>query len=184
MHEARFAPSSFNPTDASSRFRPFPSGRRIVATMYAAADVPAALSESIFRDIPPHSPDQVVLRSRLIGYVRSRIVIGRELRLVSLRGGGPRRLRTSAAALIHTDHTAYPATARWAAAIYRWPGRADGILWDSRQHPGSPAMILWATRVRARRIAFDYDDIEPLWKGVGLEEVLAAAEDAGITIVL
>jgi hypothetical protein len=184
VQELPDAPDVFNPTLVPGRFRPFRSGRQVVATAYAAVNVDAALSETIFRTIPLDDPNPRVLRSQLYGRVRARLSTRRDFTLVSLRGAGLRRLRTTAADLIHTDSTTYPATARFAAALYRCRARPDGLVWDSRLHPGSAAIILFGTRVKPSQLSFDWDDVEPLWKGVGLEEVNAAAENAGVTVVM
>lgn len=184
VHSAVHRPDSFNATGSVSRFRPFRSGTRVVATAYAAETLPAAISESVFHDIPAELEDQIVLRSELYGYVRSMVVPRRDLALISLRGAGLRRLRTTAKSLIHTEPAEYPATAAYAGALYGWKGRADGLIWDSRLHPGSAAVMLFGSRTRRQVLDFSYDSIEPLWKGTGLEEVQMAAEDAGITIVM
>jgi hypothetical protein len=184
VHRAGYEPTAFSREAHRGRFRPFRSGSRIVPTLYAAHGVGAALAETVFHDIDPEAEDQIVLRSKLYGQVRSLIVPQRDLRLVSLRGSGLRRLRTSARALIHTGSSDYPATAAFAAALYRWRGRADGLIWDSRLHPGAGALILFGTRLRAGTLTYSYDSVEPLWKGTGFDEVLVAAEQAGITIVI
>lgn len=182
VHPLVRAPNEFNATPSSSRFRPFTSRGRIVPTLYAGGTVTASIGETVFHDLPPETPDQVVPHTALVGLARSAISPTRDLTLVSLRGGGPRRLRTTAGALVHTDHTAYDATARWCASIYRWKGNADGLIWDSRLHPGTPSVMLFGTRVKPVQLRYDDAEIEPLWTGTGLNEVLAAAEDAGVTI--
>jgi len=118
------------------------------------------------------------------GWVRSVVVPKRDLELVSLRGAGPRRLRTTAKALTHSPSREYPATARYAEALYRWDGKADGLLWDSGVHTGTAVVMLFGPRVRKGALAFEYDTIEPLWKGAAFEEVLSAAEAAGVTVAL
>jgi hypothetical protein len=184
VHLAAHRPDEFNPGSVPGRFRPIRVGSRYVPTLYGAEGTAAALTETVFHDLVPEQDDQIVLRSTLYGRVRSVVMPRRDLRLVSLRGGGLRRLRTTARALIHSPPAEYAATAAYALALYRWSGRVDGLIWDSRLHPGAATLMLFGTRVRSRSLAFSYDDVEPLWKGTGLDEVLAAAEDAGVTLVI
>jgi hypothetical protein len=183
VHEARFHPDAFNPTASTGRFRPFTSGSRVVTTMYGADSIAPALSETVFHDLDPRAADQVVIRTQLLGLVRSVVVPSRDLTLISLRGAGLRRLRAGHAELIETDPSTYPETAAYARALYR-AGKADGLIWSSRLYPGSPALMLFGTRVRGRSLDYNIQQVEPLWKGRGFEEVAVAADAADITISL
>jgi hypothetical protein len=183
VHQAAYAPDGFNPDPVSAgRFRPFPSSRKVVPTMYIADSFDAAISESVFHDLDPHASDQIVPRARLYGQVRSIITPSRDLRLADLRGAGLRRIRLKTTDLIETDPDSYPDTARWGRAIYGCPLKPGGIAWSSRMHPAGTAAILFGTR--AKGLAFDYDDIKPLWQGEAFDEFLAAAERAKVTVLL
>lgn len=151
--------------------------------MYGAQSAASAVSETVFHDLDPHAATQLVARSQLLGLVRSVLVPARDIKLISLRGSGLRRLRTTHADLIESDPSTYPATAAYAHALYRFE-RCDGFVWSSRHHSGSLALILFGTRVRSSHLRYDIQQVEPLWKGVGFEEVAAAATDANITVTL
>jgi hypothetical protein len=183
VHEARYHPDAFNPSRSAGRFRPFVSGGRTVVTMYGADGVAPALSETIFHDLDPAAANQVVGRSTLLGLVRSILVPSRDLTLISLRGAGLRRLRTTHEDLIGSDSTTYSATAAYARALYSGT-RADGLIWSSRLYPGSPALVLFGPRLRGVRLRYEIAQVEPLWKGAGFEEVMSAAEAADITVTL
>jgi RES domain-containing protein len=186
IHSATYPPDGFNPSPVSEgRFRPFPAaarGGRVVPTMYVADSLPAAVSETLFHDLDPNEEDQVILRARLYPKVRSIVAPVRDLSLVDLRGNGLRRLRLRPEQLILTPPDTYPQTALWGRAFFRCPAKPDGIAWSSRLHPGGTAAILFEPRVRELEV--DLDEVTALWQSVGLEEVLAAAEEARVTILM
>lgn len=151
-------------------------------TLYGAEDFQAALSETIFHDVPISGSGRHVLISSLIPWLFSAIAVLRPLRLVDLRGHGLRRLELRRADLIDSPASEYPALARWGAAFYDCPEEPDGIIWMSRQYDRSAALMLFGGRVSRR----DLEVVEPplpLGFGRGLEDVRDAAEAAGILIV-
>jgi hypothetical protein len=186
IHSASYEPDGFNPSAVvEGRFRPFPAGAKggsVVPTMYVADSLDASVSETVFYDLDPTQKDQVVPRARLYPRVRSIVIPSRPLTLVDLRGAGLRRLRLRSDQLIETAPDTYAATAQWGRAFYRCPAQPAGIAWSSRLHPGGTAAILFGSRVSG--LAFSLDDVKPIWQGEGFEEVLAAAEDAKVTILM
>jgi len=52
-HEARFGAADFWPSAEPARFRPVLASGRIVPSLYAAETERGALSERVFRNIPP-----------------------------------------------------------------------------------------------------------------------------------
>ena len=76
----------------------------------------------------------------------------------------------------------YSLTAAWAAALYARVEKADGLVWVSRRHDTSFALVLFGDRA-ARS---DLEVIEPplpLFVGNGLEEVQRIGNLAGITVL-
>ena len=102
----------FQCLDIAGTFSPNPLRRMgYVPTMYGAWPAASAVSETVFHDLDPHAATQLVARSQLLGLVRSVLVPARDIKLISLRGSGLRRLRTTHADLIESDPSTYPATA-------------------------------------------------------------------------
>lgn len=191
IHSATYPPDGFNPGSVSEgRFRPFPKGARggaVAPTMYVADSFRAAVSETLFHDLDPTLEEQAILRARLYPKVRSIVAPTRNLSLgprtlVDLRGNGLRRLRLRPDQLILTPPDSYPQRALWGRAFFRCPAKPDGIAWSSRLHPGGTAAILFEPRVR--EVEVDLDEVQALWQGGGLNEVLAAAEEARVTILM
>jgi len=153
-----------------------------VPTLYGAENFQAALSETVFHDVPISGPGREILISSLIPWLFSTIAPRRGLRLVDLRGYGLRRLELRRADLIETPASEYPALAPWGAAFYNCPEAPDGIIWISRQYDRSAALMLFGGRVPRRDLEVVAPPL-PLAVGRGLDDVRDAAEAAGILIV-
>jgi hypothetical protein len=106
----------------------------------------------------------------------------RELKLIQLHGFGLRRLGISRADLIEAEVQHYPRTASWAAAFHAWSNEVDGLVWISRLHDTTFALVLFGDRL-ART---DLEVVEPpmaIFLGEGFSRVEDAAEKAKITIL-
>lgn len=154
----------------------------MVPTLYGASTLEGALSESVFHNVPIRGSKKSIRRNRLKPLLISTIAPRRDLKLVQLHGYGLDRLRVSRAELIDSRARQYPRTAAWAAVLHARREDADGLLWMSRKHDTSLALVLFGDRVRR-------DDLEvieppmPLFSGDGYAEVERAAELAGIEIL-
>lgn len=133
------------------RFHPLddPDGRR-VPTLYGALDFETTLCETLFRGRPGGS---IIPASKVRQLSRSLLRTRHELTLVSLYGHGLNAIGAKARTLIESPKRCYPATARWAAALYPSAQGACGMIWRSRQRPSTDAVVLWLPRMPER--AFD-----------------------------
>jgi hypothetical protein len=181
VHHRRFAPREFNRTPRpGARLRPF--GDPVVPTLFAARDADTALAESIFHDVPIRGVRQLA-RAALNERVLSRIAPRRELTLISLHGYGLQRLGVTHGELIESTPTAYPWTAEWGAALHAARPDADGMIWMARRFTGRPALMLFGDRVAPDEFAV-VTAASGLWLGDGLDWVEAAAQRAGIALLL
>lgn len=151
-------------------------------TIYGASTVEGALSETLFHDIPVGDAFRVVERSVLRPLLISVVSARRPLRFAQLHGFGLGRLGLKRASLIEAEAPAYPATARWAAALHACAERFDGLVWTSRQHDTSSAVVLFGDRIERRDLEL-LDAPMPLYLGHGYRRVLEAAEAAGIAVL-
>lgn len=181
-HSSAFGATEFNATRSPGRFRPFTARGRTVPTLYGAEGLEAALSETIFHDVPVAGPGRQILISSLLPWLRSTIASTRPLRLVDLRGFGLRRVGATRSGLIDSPASHYAATTRWAQALHQARYGPDGLLWTSRQYDRQAALILFGGRV-ARRELRVIEPPRPLALGDGLDAVRAAAEAVGILII-
>jgi hypothetical protein len=182
-HNVQFGATEFNPGFGRGRFHPFLDGKgQAVPTLYGAGSVEGALSETVFHDVPVRGAMRRIRASSLRPLVISTIAAKRTLRLGQLHTNGLRRLQVSRAELIDGDSRSYGTTVLWARALHGCREDLDGLVWVSRLHDTSRALVLFGDRV-ARR---DLEVVEvplPLFEGRGFDKVWNAAEEAGITLV-
>lgn len=182
-HNVELGATEFNPGFGKGRFHPFsdPAGRT-VPSLYGASSIDGSLSETVFHDVPVRGSVRRIRASSLRPLVVSTMAAKRNLRLAQLHTNGLRRLQVSRAELIEGDSRRYPATALWAQALHRCREDLDGLVWVSRLHETSRALMLFGDRV----LRHDLEVVEaplPLFEGRGFRIVQHAAEEAGITLV-
>lgn len=180
VHHSAYGATEFNPGRGIGRFHPIDVHGSIVPTIYASNTVAGALSETIFQRLPSAAPAKWIAQHELLPLVISTLKPQRALRLVQLRGFGLRKLGVTRAQMIESEADQYSVTRSWAAALYESVPGADGLIWMSRQHASSEAVVLFGTRVA--RAELEVMAPPRALAGEGWTEVAAAAEAAGITI--
>lgn len=184
VHHAAFGATEFNPGKGEGRFHPIFHRGAAVPTIYGSDTFEGALSETVFRKVPARGPAKAIRQSVLMPILSCTLVPRRPLRLVQLRGFGLRKLGLTRAQLIESDADHYPATRAWASAIHAAVADADGLIWMSRQHDTSAALVLFATRVE-RSVLTVIAPPRSLYPPSGAwQDVIAAAEAADITILV
>ncbi len=180
---AAHQPNTFNASATTGRFRPlYALDGTVIPTLYGANHVDGALGESVFHDVPQGVRRWVIPRSSLYARVRAMLIPQRALQLVDLTGWAHKALRIPGRALVDCNPSEYPITASWAARFHRLPEYPDGLYWRSRQYDKSFALMLFGDRVSDQELNVILDETVGLWQGPGFDEVLAAAERAGVTI--
>lgn len=185
---SRWGPLSFFPGGAGgARFSSFvPAGEsEPLPVLYTASSDDGALSETVLRDVPVRGLKRI-FRSATRDRALVELLCTRRLRLADCTSVGLRRLGVSRSELIESDRRAYPVTALWARAIHADPERFDGIVWVSRQHDTSLAVMLFGDRVRADELDLHLDrdgGLLPLLFGPGREVFDDVCDRADITVV-
>ncbi len=181
-HSGRFEPTVFNPGFGIGRFHPFEDALgHVVPTLYAAETIEGALAETIFHNVPARGPGKKVPRVALRSLVLSTLACDRDLMLAQLFGFGLRRLGITRLKLIEVAKRQYSRTAAWARALHSCNLSIDGLIWVSRQHDGTRAVVLFGDRVppsALRSIGISL----PLRDGPGYDAVISSADQAGILI--
>ncbi len=182
-HDSRFGATEFNPGIGGGRFHPLHTLRNdSVSTLYGSDTLDGALSETVFHNIPVRGRQRSLRHASLRSLLFSTLAPRRDLKLAQLHGYGLRRLSLTRRQLIETESKQYPKTRRWGEALHRSNLRFDGLIWVSRQHDTSLAIVLFGDRV-------DRNDLEvvepplPLAWGPGMDSIQQAAEEAGIVII-
>jgi RES domain len=165
------------------RFHPFTpdSGTEPLPVLYGASDFDGAVYETVFHDVPIRGIKRVP-HAKLLHRVVVALTPKRDLKLVDLTSDGLRRLELTRGQLIDSDARSYADTAAWAQALHAHPHNVDGLLWVSRQHDTSRALVLFGDRVKVDDLEVAPEVPLTLGAGPGLEAVSAAASRAGITI--
>ncbi|HYN21423.1 MAG TPA: RES family NAD+ phosphorylase [Thermoanaerobaculia bacterium] len=182
-HDSRFGATEFNPGAGRGRFHPFrnPAGLG-VPTLYGSDSLDGALSETVFHAVPMRGPGRAIERSALKAMLVSVLTCARDLQLAQLHGYGLRRLEVSRTELIESDADHYQKTVSWVQALHASDPRIDGLIWVSRQHDTSFALVLFGDRVRRKDLSIAEPPV-PLYVYPGFEWVNRAAEQAGIAIL-
>jgi hypothetical protein len=166
------------------RFHPFiPHGyTQPLPVLYGADDFDGAVFETVFHDVPIHGVKRVP-HAKLVHRLVVVLAATRTLTLVDLTSEGLRRLELESHELTTCGPRTYPDTAAWARALHAHAEHIDGLLWVSRQHNTSIALVLFGDRVAADDLEVAADEV-PLTLGIGrgLDLVAAAAARVGITI--
>jgi len=182
-HDSTFGATEFNPGLGQGRFHPFKDSEGdVVPTLYGASTLEGALSESVFHNVPIRGSGRAIRHSALLPLLVSGLAPDRDLRLAQLHGFGLGRLGVQRAELIDSEARHYPRTAAWAAAIQAWRGEVDGMVWVSRLHDTTFALILFGDRVARGNLRVVQPPVS-IFQGEGFAEVQRAAEQAGIRIL-
>jgi hypothetical protein len=85
--------------------------------------------------------------------------------------------------VIDTTKAHYPATRRWAQALYTQFPDAQGLRWTSRQDDQAHAVMLFGTRVRPSALGWDGSSESLLSEGYAHPSVIDMAIRIGVTLV-
>jgi hypothetical protein len=183
VHHSAFGATEFNPGSGNGRFHPVVDRMATrIPTIYGSNTFDGALSETVFHDVPVSGSGKAVAQSSLRPMLSSTLRPTRPLRLVQLRGFGLKKLGVMRAQMIDSEADQYPVTRAWAAALYEAVNVADGLIWMSRQHDTSEAIVLFGTRVRRHELEVAAAPRSLYPPSPGWHDVLVAAEAANITI--
>jgi len=153
-----------------------------VPTLYGSNTLDGALSETVFHDVPVRGAFRAVRQGDLTPLMISTLAPKRDLRLAQLHGHGLRRLGLRRSQLLDSEADRYPRTRPWARALHGADSELDGLIWVSRQHDTSRALVLFGDRVERGDLQVVEPPLPLAW-GPGLERVQGSAEKAGILVI-
>jgi RES domain len=183
VHHVQYGATEFNPGFGGGRFHPIRSAASAsIPTIYGSSSIDGALSETVFHDVPVSGAAKQISQSALIPLLLCTLAPKRALHLIEIKGFGLQKLGLTRSQLIDTNADRYTAARRWAEALFEREPAADGLIWMSRQHDASEAVVLFGGRV----VRSDLEVIEAprgLYPpSLGWLEVERAAEAAGIMV--
>ena len=184
VHGRTFSGNAFNPCrGGETRFAPIHDiDGRCAPSLYAAATVIAAIYETVFHDIPLTGTRKTVPRAAVASRQHSVLLVGRPLRLASLRAPDLMKWGIDRDDLIGGPPTRFRTTAQWAQAIHHRSDDVDGLVWTSKRSDPDTALLFFGDRVVADdvQVVAVRDGTDPSF----LADVHAAGRRSGIRITL
>lgn len=185
VHDLAFGGSEFNPsTKGNARFSPITDEADVlIPTLYAGTTLECALMETIFHDVPFKAGFKPFSTLKMDGKVHSVLLPTADLRLIDLSTVALHKLGVKRTQLIDTTKAHYPATRRWAQALYSQFADAQGLRWTSRQADQAHAVMLFSTRVSPSDIGWDGLSENLFQDGHAHPSVIDLANRIGVTLV-
>jgi hypothetical protein len=185
VHDLAFGGSEFNTsTKGNARFSPITDYAGVpIPTLYAGTTLDCALMETIFHDVPFKAGFKPFSKLKMNGKVHSVLLLTADLRLIDLSTIALHKLGVKRTQLIDTTKAHYPATRRWAQALYSQFPAAQGLRWTSRQDDQSHAIMLFGTRMNPSDLTLAGTSDSLLLDGHAPPSVIDLATRIGVTLV-
>lgn len=150
IHSDAFGPAQFNPSFGNARFSPIESAAgNWVPTLYGATNFEGAAMETVFHDVPFAQGFKPYGKRKLAAKHYSILDPQTDLLLLDLRGLAMRKVGVDPKLVIETEKDTYPQTRLWSKACHAQCPTAQGMIWVSRQHNTTLAIVLFEDRIRA-----------------------------------
>ena len=184
IHSGSLLGTAFNPCEGSpTRFAPIHDEHgSCVPSLYAGDTLEAAIYETVFHDVPLNARRKTVPISAVADRKHSILLVGRTLRLASLRAPDLLKWGVGRDALIGAPPTSYARTALWAKAIHDHFDGIDGLIWTSKLCDPDSAVLLYGDRVAVGDL-----EVAGVRSGIDasmLDDVRRAGERGGIELTL
>jgi hypothetical protein len=185
VHDIAYGGTDFNTSlKGNARFSPILDDEDvIISTMYAGTTLDCALMETIFHDLPFKAGFKPVSKNKIVGKVHSVLVPTGDLRLIDLGTIALHKMGVKRTQLIDTTKAHYPATRRWAQALYKEFPDVQGLRWTSRQDDQAFAVMLFGPRLDASHLAWTGSSDRLLIEGHAQSSVIDLATRTGATLV-
>lgn len=185
IHLDNYQATQFNPgLKGNARFSPIKDDKnRAIPTLYAGTTFSCALMETLFHDVPYTTGFKSIDKAKFTGQQHSVIELKETLLLADLRSLALHKLGVKRNQLIDTEKDRYPATRKWAEAIYRQCPQAQGLLWISRQDDAARAIMIFGDRVSKKALRPAGVSCSLLQDSATWTKVLMLAERIALAIV-
>lgn len=185
VHQNQYRADQFNPgVQGNARFSPILDDKgNPIPTLYGGTTMDCALMETIFHDIPHTAGFKSFDSGKLGGQVHSILKIAQPLQLVDLASVPLRKLGVTRKQLIDTEKDQYPATRKWAEAIYQQYPQVQGLSWISRQDDSARAVVLFGDRITQSALRSNDTSRSLLEDGDAYDALLDLAERIGVSVI-
>jgi hypothetical protein len=185
VHDIAYGGTDFHTNlKGNARFSPILDDEGvIISTLYAGTTLDCALMETIFHDLPFKAGFKPVSKNKVVGKVHSVLVPTGDLRVIDLSTVALHKMGVKRTQLIDTTKAHYPATRRWAQALYKQFPDAQGLRWTSRQDDQAFAVMLFGPRLNASDLAWTGSSASLMPEGLAVSSVVDLATRTGATLV-
>lgn len=185
VHQDKYRADQFNPgVRGNARFSPIQDDQgQPIPTLYGGTTMDCAVMETVFHDVPHTTGFKTFDKGKLTGHVHSTVEVTQALRVVDLASVPLRKLGIRRTQLIDTEKDQYPATRKWAEALYRQCPDAQGLSWVSRQDDSARAVMLFGDRIPNGALKPQGASRSLVDDGNAYDAVLDLAERIGVQIV-
>jgi hypothetical protein len=185
VHQSQYRADQFNPgVRGDARFSPIQNDQgRPIPTLYAGTNLPCALMETVFHDVPHTAGFKSFDKAKLAGQVHSTVQVKAPLQLVDLASVPLRKLSVTRKQLIDTEKDQYPRTRKWAMAIHGQCPTAQGLSWVSRQDDSARAVMLFGDRISEGALRAGGESRSLIDDAGTYDAVLDLAERIGVSII-
>ncbi|MGY6255119.1 RES family NAD+ phosphorylase [Paraburkholderia caledonica] len=185
VHQSQYRADQFNPgVRGNARFSPIQNDQgRPIPTLYAGTNLPCALMETVFHDVPHTAGFKSFNKAKLAGQVHSTVQVKAPLQLVDLASVPLRKLGVTRKQLIDTEKDQYPATRKWAISIHGQCPTAQGLSWVSRQDDSARAVMLFGDRISEGALLAEGESRSLIDDAGTYDAVLDLAERIGVSII-
>lgn len=184
VHDLAFGGNEFNTSNrGNARFSPITDNADVlIPTLYAGTTLDCALMETIFHDVPFKAGFKPFSKLKMDSKVHSVLLPTANLRLIDLSTVARHKLGVKRTQLIDTTKAHYPATRRWAQALYSQFPAAQGLRWTSRQDDQAHAVMLFGTRVSPSDLRWADTSDSLLLDGHAHPTIIDLATRIGVTL--
>jgi RES domain len=185
VHDLAFGGSEFNTSiKGNASFSPITDDAGVlIPTLYAGTTLDCALMETIFHDVPFKAGFKPFSKLKMDGKVHSVLLPTVNIRLIDLSTVALHKLGVKRTQLIDTTKAHYPATRRWAQALYTQFPAAQGLRWTSRQDDQAHVVMLFGTRVNPSDLGWTGSSESLLLDEHAHPSVIDLAIRIGVTLV-
>jgi hypothetical protein len=185
VHQNKYQAGQFNSApQGNARFSPIRNEQgNVIPILYGGTTADCALMETVFHDVPYTAGFKSFDKGKLTNQIHSTIEVTQRLRMVDLANVHLRKLGVTRKQLIDPEKNQYPATRKWAEAIYRQCPQVQGLSWISRQDDSARAVVLFGDRIPAGAIRSRGESRSLVDDPDIYDAVLDLAERIGVRIV-
>ncbi|MDE1475852.1 RES family NAD+ phosphorylase [Xenorhabdus bovienii] len=180
IHNKAYSGAEFNPGKGNARFSPCQNAKgKPVPTIYGGENIPVAVMETVYHDVPTGCDNQPFDLGKLDKLVYSRLIPNINLITVDINPRVLRKWGNDPKEVLLSDAENYPQTQELASQIYQDNPTAQAITWASKQH-GDKAIMLFGDRLKNSDFTVSIQSQPLRSSNEVMKEIDALADEMGL----